>query len=105
VITAGTLLLSPPARAARWGFWWIPGEAPGGIGSPELWMDCAALDGYGRGYATVPVTVSRAHPGTWIDAIVRFSSGDGAPCAYIVEKRRTSQANLGRPFYVMRMAG
>jgi hypothetical protein len=98
----------PWKRAARWGIWWIPDEAPGGLGSPELWMDCAAMDGYGRGDAAPAVTVSQASPQTWLDAIVRFGFYEGIipdqvpPCVYIVDVRRTSTANLNRPYYVLR---
>jgi hypothetical protein len=71
-------------------------------------MDCAAMDWYGRGDAAPAVTVSPASPGTWIDAIVRFCFYEGiipalaAPCAYIVDVRRTSPANLNRPYYVLK---
>lgn len=84
--------------------WWIPDEAPGGLGAPELWMDESAMDMYGRGDAAPAVTVSRASPGTWIDAIVRFSEHPGlaAPVLYLVESRRTSPANASRPYYVLK---
>jgi hypothetical protein len=90
----------------RWGWWWIPDEAPGGIGGPELWMDSAALDSYGHDGGPL-VTVSPASPGTWIDALVRFSGFPGleAPCVYIVDVRRTSGANLNRPYYVLKQPG
>lgn len=71
-------------------------------------MDCAAMDAYGRGDAAPAVTVSPASPGTWIDAIVRFDYYEGivpdsvAPCVYIVDVRRTSPANLNRPYYVLK---
>jgi hypothetical protein len=87
--------------------WWIPDEAPGALGGPELWIDEAALDMYGRGDAAPAVTVTRA-PGqpctTWIGAVIRFSwhPGLAGPAVYQVISRRWSCENGGRPYYVAR---
>lgn len=99
-----TLHVSDPAWP-----WWIPDEAPGGLGSPELWMDEAALDMYGQGDAAPAVTV-RPEPGrqqaavSWIGAIVLFSTHPGPeyPVLYVVESRQTSPANASRPYYVLK---
>jgi hypothetical protein len=68
-------------------------------------MDSAVLDGGDPD--PVSVVVTPANPGSLIDAIVRFLGvpGSGASCVYIVEVRRTSTANLNRPYYVLRLMG
>ena len=93
-------------RPARWGIWWIPDEAPGGLGSPELWMDEAALEGYLRGDAAPAVTAARVHARSLVDALVRFDfvPALAGPAVYIVDIRRTSTANLNRPYYVLKQA-
>lgn len=96
----------------RWGIWWIPDEAPGGLGHPELWMDEAALEMYVRGDAAPAVTADRklARDGgvTWLHVIITFHWYEGIipdqvpPVLYVVESRRTSPANGTRPYYVLK---
>jgi hypothetical protein len=89
------------------GPWWIADESPGGLGDPEVWLDEAAVDMYGRGDAEPAVTVTRpgqgeAVPGSWLGAVIRFTRHPGlaAPVVYAIRSRRWSRANNGRPFYV-----
>jgi hypothetical protein len=95
-------------RQGRHGAWWIPDEAPGGLGSPELWMDEAALDMYRRGDAEPAVIVRHNSAVSMIGlvgAVVRFETYPGleVPVVYTVVSRQTSRANLGRPYYVLKL--
>jgi len=83
----------------------IPDEAPGPVGSPELWIDEAVLDWYVTGVAPA-VTVT---PGRYIGAVIRFEAGYdlgngnvlGIPVVYrVVSRRWDSGVNSGRPYYV-----
>lgn len=102
------------SRAGHWwsregvhGVWWIPDEAPGPLGSPELWIDESAMDMYGRGDSAPVVTVVPV-PGRpegaipWIGAVIRFEprATGGATVVYQVKARRWSRENGGRPYYV-----
>ena len=97
-------------RAGRHGPWWIADESPGGLGAPEIWIDEAAVDMYGRGDAEPAVTVTGGrHYGArdgnwWLGAVIRFPRHPGlaAPAVYKILSRRWSQANNGRPYYVAR---
>lgn len=83
--------------------WFVPDESPGDLGEREVWIDGAALDMYARGDAEPAVTVRPgAEPGL-IGASVRFGAYPGldAPVVYTVICRRWSQANVGRPYYVL----
>jgi hypothetical protein len=94
-------------REGAHGVWWVPDEAPGALGGPELWIDETALDYYGRGDASPAVTVTPAPgrpPGSipWIGAVIRFNRHPGLerPAVYKVTVRRWSTENGGRPYYV-----
>lgn len=90
----------------RHGQWWVADESPGGPGEREIWVDESALDMIARGDAA-PVTVLRladgAAPMDWIGATVRFREQPGVsePVVYRIICRRWSQANAGRPYYVL----
>jgi hypothetical protein len=106
-VTTAILPDVPWHRTARHGHWWIADESPGGLGSPEVWIDEAAMDMYGRGDAEPAVTVTRdgqgeARSGSWLGAVIRFTRHPGltAPVVYAISIRRWSLANNGRPFYV-----
>jgi len=97
-------------RQGRYGVWWIPDEAPGPVGGPELWIDEAALAYYARGDATPAVTVIPGPGGgRWIGASIRFAAGYDpggrkildAPVVYrVVSRRWDAGVNGGRPYYV-----
>lgn len=84
--------------------WWVADESPGGLGEREVWVDESALDMIARGDAA-PVTVLRQEAGMadWIGATVRFREQPGVstPVVYRIICRRWSQANGGRPYYVL----
>jgi hypothetical protein len=84
--------------------WWIPDEAPGGLGHAELWIDEAALDLYARGDAAPAVTVRHHVEGaaTWTGALIRFNRYPGMkePAVYRIVTRSHSSANRWRPYYV-----
>lgn len=90
------------SRMGAHGEWWIADESPGGLGDRELWMDEAALDMYARGDAEPAVTVRDPEAGL-IGAVIRFSQYPGlrVPVVYKIISRRWSQANDGRPYYVL----
>jgi hypothetical protein len=97
------------SRMSRHGQWWIADESPGGLGDPEIWVDEAALDMYGRGDSAPVVTVTggrdyEARDGNWWSgAVIRFGPQPGLASAavYVIVSRRWSQANGGRPYYVL----
>lgn len=90
--------------------WWVADESPGGLGGPEVWADEAALDMYGRGDAAPAVTVAGGRDyddpsgNWWAGAVIRFNQHPGitVPVVYVVSCRRWSQANSGRPYYVLK---
>lgn len=83
--------------------WFVPDESPGELGEREVWIDGAALDMYARGDAEPAVTVRPGREPGLIGASVRFGDYPGlaAPVVYTVISRRWSQANVGRPYYVL----
>jgi hypothetical protein len=106
----------PAETAGAHGPWWIPAGSPGTLGDPEIWIDEAALDSYGRGDAEPAVTMTwpygepvpgdrKALPGIWNGARIRFArhGNDLAePVVYNVISRRWSRENNGRPYYIVR---
>jgi hypothetical protein len=83
--------------------WFVPDESPGALGEREVWIDEAALDMYARGDAEPAVTVRPGEYPGLIGAVVRFGEYPGldAPVVYRILCRRWSQANDGRPYYVL----
>lgn len=96
-------------RQGRHGPWWIADESPGGLGSAEIWADESALDMYARGDAEPAVTVTGGRHyddpagNWWAGAVIRFNVYPGLahPVVYKIISRRWSQANGGRPYYVL----
>jgi hypothetical protein len=93
----------PRDRRTVRGSWFVPDESPGELGEREVWIDEAALDMYARGDAEPAVTVRPGPDESLVGASVRFGSYPGldAPVVYTVICRRWSQANDGRPCYVL----
>lgn len=98
-------------RQGAHGVWQLADGSPGGLGDPEIWIDDAAMDMYGRGDAAPGVTVTR--PGGpdygstagnwWAGASIRFARHGNdlsEPVVYQVISRCWSQENDGRPYYV-----
>lgn len=106
--------LSPvlPGRDHYWnrmglhGEWWVADESPGGLGDHEVWVDESAIDMIGRGDSAPAIVLSQAAgagPADWIGATVwvnRHPALD-VPVVYKILCRRWSQANAGRPYYVL----
>lgn len=64
--------------------------SPGGIGSPETWLDADRLECLAWGY-----------PGhTLVNCAIAFRCNE-TPVTYTVISRRWSLANGGRPYYVL----
>lgn len=79
---------------SRHGQWQVTDESPGRPGDPEIWVDEAWLDAYTRGSVRLR--------GELIGAIVRAEQpAPGGTVVYRVISRRWSQANDGRPYYVL----
>lgn len=92
------------------GEWWVADESPGGLGSREIWVDEAAIDMIARGDAKPAITLSAGPhdarepwPDMLIGARVRVNQHPGlsVPVVYKIMCRRWSQANGGRPYYVL----
>jgi hypothetical protein len=85
---------------------WLTQDSPGRPGDPELWIDADAMDsGGGMEPAIVEHVLRSGGGGPWIGQPVRFPGGACPDVVYRVVSRRTSQANLGRPYYVLRQQG
>lgn len=95
-------------RHGRHGHWWILDDSPSGLDGPEIWIDEAAVDMYGRGDAAPAVTVTgggeAAYGGPWLGATLRFNTFPGlpGPAVYQLVSRRHDRRNLGRPYYIAR---
>jgi hypothetical protein len=110
-----TVITLVPALAGRdhyWnrmglhGEWWVADESPGGLGGREVWVDESAIDMIARGDCDPAIVLRQADgtaPVNWIGAIVRVNRHPGldVPVVYKIHCRRWSQANDGRPYYVL----
>jgi hypothetical protein len=88
---------------------WIPGESPGGIGAPEIWIDAGTLDSYRRlASAVSPLMEVLAGNGgsSWVGRLLQFSrypgTEDGSFTYMIVARRWSAAHNNGQPYYVAR---
>lgn len=108
------MTLAPGRRGRTYGYWWIPDESPGGIGSPEMWADEAALGflaaGREPGITVIPDMRNTSEPGLlrWSGARLRFGGPPGEeyrPVTYKVVSRCYGPVNLGRPYYVLKLVG
>lgn len=81
---------------------WVTRDSPGRLGEPEVHIDASALDVEGGlDPDLVRYVLDGGGGGPWIGREVRCP-GSGTPDArYMVVSRRTSTANLGRPYYVL----
>jgi hypothetical protein len=88
---------------AAGGIRWLAQDSPGRPGDRELWIDADAMD-YGGGMepSIVEHVLRSGGGGPWIGQPVRFPGGTCPETVYLVVSRRTSQANLGRPYYVLK---
>lgn len=90
--------------------WWIPGESPGGIGAPEVWIDAHALDNHGGMSPSMVAWVLAGNGGgPWIGKLLQFGGYPGADAGMItymiVARRWRSEHNNGQPYYVARIPG
>lgn len=88
------------------GEWWIADESPGGLGEREIWVDDSAIDMIGRGDCDPAIVLRQtdgAAPMDWIGAVVWVNQHPAlnVPVVYKIHCRRWSQANDGRPYYVL----
>ena len=92
------------------GPWWIPGESPGGIGAPEVWIDAHALDHHGGMHPPLVAAVLAGNGGgPWIGRQLQFGNFPGAGQAavtyMIVARRWDAEHNNGQPYYVAKVTG
>jgi hypothetical protein len=88
------------------GEWWVASESPGGLGEREIWVDESAIDMIARGGAAPAIVLCRpvgAGPLDLIGAVIRVNQHPAlsVPVVYKILCRRWSQANAGRPYYVL----
>lgn len=90
----------------RHGEWRVARESPGVLGEREIWVDESAIDMIARGGFDPEIVLCQADgaaPMNWIGAVVRVNHHPAlsVPVVYKIHCRRWSQANAGRPYYVL----
>lgn len=93
---------SQPVRSP--GGWPLADGSPGGFGDREIWIDEAALDMIARGDFRPAIVLRPGDDQTLIGAGVRVDRHP-VPVTYTIISRRWSQANAGRPYYVLAWPG